>query len=544
MNKEEFVEKLRADGFDIIILDYDNGADYIQRNAHVLRCLINQVNQALENNGSNSQLTIIGPSMAGLISRYALYYMEQNNMDHNTGLFISFDAPNFGANIPLGDQLWIKFFAQYNGAQEALDGRAKLLTPAAEQMLVYHYSVGGGNCHSLRTGLLNDPYFGYPSKCRKVAIACGSGNSELWFDPCDVMVRYRYSSMLVSDVVIGNTWAVPSPTNGSCMIFEGRYPTEYDPILHLFPTAFVDETYTISGTQPYDDVPGGGYPTNKIIAGGDTDGNGDITADYDNHSFIPTVSALALNNAPLEYNVFSISDYPYINNQSVTPFDAIYAPIHNQGHVQVTPDNAGWMRNEISSFDLFLQNQTIETNALFEARNIITMGRDITTTIPVGNFVVTSTASVTIHAGEQIIIEDGTLFENGSDALLYVEPYGCPSAWRRANPNGSSDDNNFQVNGSNSDYTVSKKNSFIQSFPNPCKEGASIQYSIGTPGEVEISVYNIFGQRMKVLEFDNYSSAGQFISTLDASNLSPGTYICLLKTNGTVTSSLKIIVSN
>ena len=102
MNQESLIEKLLADGFDVIILDYNSGADYIQRNAQVLISVINNINSQLEANGSNSELIIIGPSMAGLISRYALSYLEQNNINHNTRLYISFDSPHLGANIPLG----------------------------------------------------------------------------------------------------------------------------------------------------------------------------------------------------------------------------------------------------------------------------------------------------------------------------------------------------------------------------------------------------------------------------------------------------------
>ena len=72
MNQESLIEKLLADGFDVIILNYNSGADYIQRNAQVLISVINNINSQLEANGSNSELIIIGPSMAGLISRYAL----------------------------------------------------------------------------------------------------------------------------------------------------------------------------------------------------------------------------------------------------------------------------------------------------------------------------------------------------------------------------------------------------------------------------------------------------------------------------------------
>lgn len=94
----------------------DGGADYMERNAFVLIKLIQQLNQELRVQNSTEKITLIGPSMGGLISRYALAYMEkrlaenpndlqwQQQWDANVKLWISFDAPHLGANIPIGDQ--------------------------------------------------------------------------------------------------------------------------------------------------------------------------------------------------------------------------------------------------------------------------------------------------------------------------------------------------------------------------------------------------------------------------------------------------------
>ncbi|MVN21325.1 esterase/lipase family protein [Mucilaginibacter arboris] len=110
---QNFGEEMLAKGYDIIFMDYpdyyfngihiDGGSDYIQRNAFTLIKLIQMVNQKLQDNGSTEQLVVVGPSMGGLISRYALAYMEHHSMPHNTRLYVSFDSPHLGANIPIGD---------------------------------------------------------------------------------------------------------------------------------------------------------------------------------------------------------------------------------------------------------------------------------------------------------------------------------------------------------------------------------------------------------------------------------------------------------
>ncbi|MBD0257772.1 MAG: hypothetical protein ICV83_18825, partial [Cytophagales bacterium] len=90
-------EDLRKLGYDAVILNFpeynvpnaatptkrDGGGDYIQRNAMVLMELIEEVNRQLQQSGSTEKLTVVGPSMGGLIARYALAYMEQNNRPHN-----------------------------------------------------------------------------------------------------------------------------------------------------------------------------------------------------------------------------------------------------------------------------------------------------------------------------------------------------------------------------------------------------------------------------------------------------------------------------
>jgi hypothetical protein len=107
----KFANELHALGYDLVILDFpkaanenileqvcvewdedefgyycshwgwqpkviDAGADYIQRNAFTAVTVIETLNQQLQQNGSNEELVVVGPSMGGLITRYALRYME------------------------------------------------------------------------------------------------------------------------------------------------------------------------------------------------------------------------------------------------------------------------------------------------------------------------------------------------------------------------------------------------------------------------------------------------------------------------------------
>lgn len=95
--------------FDIIYVNWDNGNDYLQRNAFVLEEVIIWVNAQKANAGSTTPNVVLGQSMGGIIARYALADMEINNKNHDTSLYISHDAPHQGANIPLG----IQYFARH-----------------------------------------------------------------------------------------------------------------------------------------------------------------------------------------------------------------------------------------------------------------------------------------------------------------------------------------------------------------------------------------------------------------------------------------------
>ena len=89
--------------YDIIYVDWDNGVDFIQRNAFAFEEAIRWVNDNKMANATPN--TIIGQSMGGLVARYALTDIEQNqNFNHDTDLYISHDAPHLGANTPIALQ--------------------------------------------------------------------------------------------------------------------------------------------------------------------------------------------------------------------------------------------------------------------------------------------------------------------------------------------------------------------------------------------------------------------------------------------------------
>ncbi len=329
LNQEQLLEILRADGYDAVVLNFTDATDYLQRNAFVLSELLAEVRAVV---GPQTTIALAGASMGGLVGRYALAYLESQGTPHSVRTFISFDGPQLGADIPLGIQYWVKFFS--GQSTDAAYLLSRLDRPAARQMLVYHYTdppATSSQADPLRGTFLSDlaALGDYPTQPRLAAIANGSntGQGEP-FAAGDQIILYSYSNAFVT--ILGNVWAVPNVASDT--IFVGR--------IRVF-LSDTRQTVTVSGTQPYDNAPGGWRGT---MAQMDTTAvpYGDITALYPNHCFIPTVSALAYDSPDLFHDIAGDPD-PLVH----TPFDVVYAQASNQEHVAVTAENAAWLRTEV-----------------------------------------------------------------------------------------------------------------------------------------------------------------------------------------------------
>jgi len=180
--------------YDIIYVNWGIGTDYIQRNAYLLQNIIDWVNTNKEPlNGVIQPNVIIGQSMGGLITRWALKDMENAGRNHQTSLFISDDSPQLGANIPLSYQymyrhansLYVRtgLYPLYDFVQ-LIRNRAQPYkqlhitnTPAVRQMLVNYVNDNNqldNTMHNQWQAELSN--MGYPSNygIRVVAVSNGS----------------------------------------------------------------------------------------------------------------------------------------------------------------------------------------------------------------------------------------------------------------------------------------------------------------------------------------------------------------------------------
>lgn len=354
---DNLADILRAEGYDIVILnapqyttdgkDIDGGGDYIQRNGLVLAALIEEINAQKV---GDAELVVLGPSMGGLIARYGLTYMEANSIPHETRLYISFDSPHRGANIPISLQYLINYFAQEVGDPTALAIVDQVLnSPAAKEMLVDHllgHLLAGDPVQQDPTKLLpaGAPDFrdafqteldamGFPQEVRNVTMINGNANGITTGLPGAEIVNtnLEIDALTSVDVALyftpeaGQTITVTDLTLYFIGIPIGGYDTQAQQ-----PAAVDGVDASPGGTGSIADAlgDGGGNPVlEQFIA----------ALQQDLYSFIPTMSALAIDN-PDWFATPNLNDSPFVNT---------YIPSENEPHVTVTAESAAWALNEI-----------------------------------------------------------------------------------------------------------------------------------------------------------------------------------------------------
>ena len=359
---------VRAQGYDVIILNFptytrtgtttviDGGVDYIQRNAMLLVELMNQVNAQKQGTAQN---VVIGPSMGGLIARYALRYMEQNSLTHDARLYISFDSPHLGANVPIGFQHLFNYmgFGPIGDTtmQSIVNGMLK--SPAAREMLIDQFEghlqsgsttqfmttptsallpTGCPNFRSVFQNELNT--MGFPTTTRNVAIVNGAGNGTMTGTPGMSVMNHTFNTSSTQRAIINVNFTPVANSQLTVSHFQGQqwvlfWITAYD-------SSAISKSPTY--TDGLDSAPGGRFDMSSLSSLGA--GNATMTEFMNNlqimyFDFIPVWSSMCLSNTTNLYTPLSTS--------SVTPFLASSVPNTNENHVTLTDTNVAFALNEI-----------------------------------------------------------------------------------------------------------------------------------------------------------------------------------------------------
>ncbi len=323
---QNILSNLRAQGYDVIMVNQptynttnldtgetvtiDGGAYYIESNALALVALIKHIKQRLTEVNSDEDIAIVGPSMGGQISRYALAYMEQKfeetndpDWDHKTRLWVSVDSPHLGANIPLGDQALIYLAGPVSGSDSANDFYFNQLgsIAAKQQLIEFHrnplYPFDGpsvpylANDEFLNGRVASQGYtydhgsfffrnyynnqesngladsHGYPLNLRKIALVNGSLTGKTIGHNGENVLNIRgfqrveidlWIGSIVFDIHIASLESDFMPSNTAGFKKIARFKAGFDNITH--------QAMNINSRDNMDIVPGGWFAAQSEIA--------------------------------------------------------------------------------------------------------------------------------------------------------------------------------------------------------------------------------------------------------------------------------------
>lgn len=403
-NGPTVVKEYRDSGYDIVYIDFWDGADYIENNAVVTKEAIKQIQQRL----CGDHIHVLGASMGALVAKRALTMLENDTQAHCVRSYTSFDGPHLGANIPLGLQATLQYYSSVSG--KICDLKERMLNrPASKQMLLVHYQ-NIDKAHEYRNRFMADSTLhAFPVVPWRFAIINGSSelrdqeaDNLLVLTPGDSMLHFNIAQPLFDNIkslaklIGGKTlYAVASvlPESDAKLFTYSKAITigkEKIPVVATFKTTYQKETpYKVTEREENLDH----------IAGGMSDAIANLhnalrkqswivfSEIYtSNTCFIPTWSAIASDSVRIKsWRLKNISES--VGNQFLqlrnTPFHNYHAKPWNQDHVYFDIDNGGnarWLLEQLRfaekqnldswhsemyvgrPYDRFIGNVQVETN--------------------------------------------------------------------------------------------------------------------------------------------------------------------------------------
>ncbi len=492
LDRLNLITELRKKGYDVIVINnptytstnvagqtvtIDGGADYIERNAMTLVSYMQSVKGQQAIAGSTQKLVLIGPSMGGQITRYALAYMEKkfaetNNpiWQHNARLWVSVDSPHLGANIPVGAQANIWFLADRLGKEPAkIQYYEELNSVAGKQQIISQFQ------NARETGYLNGNSFfttyynnlntngvtgsnGYPvsnSNFRKIAMVNGSltGKKDASEQQTFLYMRgyarglWPFQNSTVTLLRLQDNFTPASGQTGTVFKGDGQNSTFNIGFNHWY-IDFSHPRYTLNVNNnsikgSLDVVPGGYFKTAKYIREAVSDGLSEAgvrqeTRDYiENHSFIPTFSAIGHLNPNQNWGNPLNTNLTCPTNKQ-TPFDSYYGTANNTEHTSFTKESINWLFKELDGIpqvpsfpmqeNLLVGSQLIcNTNETYTFSDTCKLPSTVTWSVTPNLQIVSSTSySVTvsqIYEGKGIIT---ATFQNGQTITKTIW-IGAPS---------------------------------------------------------------------------------------------------------------------
>ncbi len=398
----QLLESLVDDyGHTLVMLEYADASAGIEHNARAVEAVLTDpqlpVMQHYQSTGTRSFL--LGWSMGGMIGRYALTKMEHEGTEHNIAMYVSYDVPHQGANLPLSLEAFValmrQVLAQTTSAPD-LSAFENLLDAAQEkynstsgvEMLKPNLNIqpGASVLNALQTrynAIYNEPQSmaagnafyairnqlslmgGYPERLKKIAISNGDGlgsplplptprnGNELVRLTATVPITSRFNLRVMDIRLYDNA---NSNARSNCRINYFFNTTQCPPLrmpaeLHDLSAGVGSHTNVVARLVSV-------FENQQALRGEwlnqgySVNFSGRVAAGEGLTTFIPMHSAF-------DFNVSEATPASVVSEQ--TPFDSLYANTgQNMAHNAVSPEIFDALINEI---DELRQEQAV-THAL------------------------------------------------------------------------------------------------------------------------------------------------------------------------------------
>lgn len=565
-NGANILYRLRNLGYDVIFVDFVDGVDYLQNHAALIKKAIEEINTRKAQNDSKHENIIIGQSMGGISTRYALTDWEQEFMQpnsspykhHHCRMWISWEGEMQGANIPMGMQMTTWYMtnrlpaalvATLAGPTAGLNSiflnviagvsilNETLNTPAAKQLLTYHYTDNKTNFdpvlhkNALHVQLQNElATLGYPNELRRVAISQSSstaippqdvdtnggdpimglklfnpgyfGTGPNWLSMKQITEKVDNDQLVFSGKFF--MYGIPVPGFNPTIIknypmAESIAPASYERFYHF---SHVVASFLLVGSHAKDNYKAPFVP---------------VTTTFDILENIPPNYGYDASNT-LFYRTLDAHDdddlfgYPHNNSsltnpKNVTPFDACFASPNNEFHNQ-NPQHSlrDFLLLECRQDQYGLQNRTITGhspaylyNARYEASERILTGRDVTSITPSAEFKIGEYSDVELEA-PIVKLEDGTHLMHGSRVLIKSSNPLSAACFTFDNgeyeKDGERDDDDWDVR-----QEMSNEQDQLMAFPNPHRGEFTLRVPEHLVGGTA-TVYDMVGREIHTFNLD------------------------------------------
>lgn len=455
-NENGLADKLRDNGFDVVIVNFWKGATAIQNNAFALIEALEWLKSELLVNQSEHKILLSGVSMGGVVTRFALAYCEFHNLDHYVDVWLSFDAPHKGAHLPTSLQLVLKEvhdrLTLFNSKlvetakKQLLDGL--ILAPATKQLLSYHiygskidkdkkvlHPLPHSNAEQLEQVFQAFGNNGFPQSTFNISVSNGS--------------KLGYTSNMGSTTLLASG-------DGKKGIKEVRLAHK-DKAIHVLHSNYnldwlrgifnvrLYSDYKCLPIKPWFNANGGSAnfqeelfdfnirQSPKLFPGINPDFKGLLGIDWVNSTpttFIPTYSAFYLYepNDPIQIAISSIeseNNRVIQNARKYSPFDVLIASETNLPHVigGISPSLIDDILNRaVGGNKLILQNKTIHSNGSQLVNGDILMGNFVDPILKQGPVIFEENTRRKYVSGTKIQLSNGVHLKSGTRVSLQVNP--------------------------------------------------------------------------------------------------------------------------